>query len=54
MEWDPHFGEVKDVEEEKSKAPNPHSKTYKAVAAIGLFSTGIFLITRGITKSQPK
>tara|TARA_R100000322_G_scaffold97419_2_gene61353 strand:- start:597 stop:1871 length:1275 start_codon:yes stop_codon:yes gene_type:complete len=54
MEWDPHFGEVKDVEEEKSKPPNPHSKTYKAVAAIGLFSTGIFLITRGITKSQPK
>lgn len=52
MEWNPYFDEVKEVEEEKTKLPSPHSKTYKAVAAIGLFSTGIYLIAKGISKPK--
>lgn len=52
MEWNPHYGEtILESPEEEVKNSN---KTYKALAAVGLFSTGVFLITRGISKRKNK
>lgn len=49
MEWDPDFG--MEAETESVSMPSvSNSGGMKAVAAIGLFSTGIFLITKGLSR----
>jgi hypothetical protein len=49
MEWDPDFG--MEAETESVTMPSvSNSGGMKAVAAIGLFSTGIFLITKGLSR----
>ena len=49
MEWDPDFGMGAETES-VSMPTSPNSNGMKAVAAIGLLSTGVFLITKGLSR----
>ena len=48
LQWDPSYGQ--ELDKKVLDEPNNNSNAMKAVAAVGLFSTGIYLITRGISK----
>ena len=50
LQWDPSYGQ--ETEELEINTDNKNSNPMKAVAAVGLFSTGIYLITRGIAKKK--
>ena len=51
MEWDPDFG--MEAETESVSMPlSTNSNGMKAVAAIGLLSTGVFLITKGLSRKS--
>lgn len=51
MQWNPDFGESH-LEQEAETTQNKGTSGYKALTAIGLFSTGIYLITKGISKNK--
>jgi len=50
LQWDPSYGQ--ETHELEAETDNKNSNSMKAVAAVGLFSTGIYLITRGISKKK--
>jgi len=50
LQWDPLYGQ--EVEEHHAEESVKNSTPMKAVAAVGLFSTGIYLITRGLSKNK--
>lgn len=53
MEWDPYYGKEDSYSAEPSSpAPQGSSKSVKAITAVGLFSTGVFLLTRGLSRGK--
>ncbi len=53
MEWEPDYPEIEDLDlEEGDEISEGIPSPIKAVAAISLFSTGIYMITRGLAKSS--
>ena len=50
MEWNPNYGVEVEGEGTPLSKIKDGSKSMKAITAVGLFTTGIYLITRGLTK----